>query len=597
MAAPTQLSIFEDFDDHAVYRRQAQTVLEANDGTFLVQFDNENAISSLNFDETSLDDVINSRPDNATRWINIWGPERHTGLVKRLSAQYEFSPRLLGIMCSGHHKPTPIASTPQHHLRLWTKHSNSSKHTSLASPLSDPEKNIKSIDAATNQDTLDVSHYKVVNEVWHYCSVDWGERCKKADFRVDVLLVLQSKDLCIGYNSLSDPTLAMAARGMDEYQLQSGDEDHVRNKPDGIRTWTWLVLCDDGTVISIYETPFPDVKGSLDEKEKVLLPVIRRNLHNVLRQLSKVNDEERKQIPLNTLDIRPGLSSNLSVGQSSRIKIEDSASLLFYYLFDDWYTTYALVAKREHQYARRLERLRKSMVAKPDVLLIDQLHQYGRELAVLKRMYQSYALIIERILHRQKPVSANAMRLKKGLQAARHPTLSEDTTSQLLDAEVYDENQAFGAPLSAPATVRFERLLDRINLFAISEIQECLDEKESLVFLNFNLLAMKESHAVERLTRVTILLAKVTILFMPVSIMTAYFSTTLIGVSDQYSIRTYWICFAVIMIVTFLLLLMFGQISGTVEGKPIYRTLEQTAYEALKGKWRMRRSKNKRQAA
>ncbi len=44
------------------------------------------------------------------------------------------------------------------------------------------------------------------------------------------------------------------------------------------------------------------------------------------------------------------------------------------------------------------------MVTKPEVHLIDQLHQYGRELAVLKRMYQSYALIIERILSRQRPV-------------------------------------------------------------------------------------------------------------------------------------------------------------------------------------------------
>lgn len=45
------------------------------------------------------------------------------------------------------------------------------------------------------------------------------------------------------------------------------------------------------------------------------------------------------------------------------------------------------------------------------------------------------------------------------------------------------ERQPFGAPLSSAATVRFERLRDRINLYALSEIQECLDEKESLVFL------------------------------------------------------------------------------------------------------------------
>ena len=93
---------------------------------------------------------------------------------------------------------------------------------------------------------------------------------------------------------------------------------------------------------------------------------------------------------------------------------------------------------------------------------------------------------------------------------------------------------------------------------------------------------MKESQAVERLTRITILLAKVTILFMPVSIMTAYFSTTLKDLDGKYSIATYWVCFGVIMVVTFLFLLVFGKVSGTVEGSPIYRTLTQVTVDALR---------------
>lgn len=129
------------------------------------------------------------------------------------------------------------------------------------------------------------------------------------------------------------------------------------------------------------------------------------------------------------------------------------------------------------------------MFAKPDVSLINRMHQYGRELAVLKRMYQSYALIIERILGRQKPVYQNAMRPNASGNTLRHLVPDSNTTFQLSgesptsDVSVPAEMQTFGAPLSSPATVRFERLLDRINLFAISEIQECLDEKESLVFL------------------------------------------------------------------------------------------------------------------
>lgn len=44
-------------------------------------------------------------------------------------------------------------------------------------------------------------------------------------------------------------------------------------------------------------------------------------------------------------------------------------------------------------------------------------------------------------------------------------------------------SESLAVPLSSTATVRFERLLDRINHLALNEIQECLDEKESLVFL------------------------------------------------------------------------------------------------------------------
>ena len=70
-------------------------------------------------------------------------------------------------------------------------------------------------------------------------------------------------------------------------------------------------------------------------------------------QLSQASYEQKIGNPINKLDIRPGLASD----QMSRIKIADSPSLLFHYLFDDWYASYALVAKSEHQYAQRLEQL------------------------------------------------------------------------------------------------------------------------------------------------------------------------------------------------------------------------------------------------
>lgn len=463
----------------------------------------------------------------------------------------------------------------------------------------DPEKDEKTMYRPSNSQMKDLNHYKVVNQVWHYCSVDWG-----------------SKYLCIGYNSLSDTEVApdIGFKGTQNSSEREDDIDHTDasarfgNNPKGARTWTWLVLCDDGTIISLYENPFPGHQRALDYEQQSRLKLIRRNLHNVFKQLSKVNDTHRRDNPIHTLDIRPGLESN----QTSNITIADSPSLLFYYLFDDWYTSYALVAKTEHAYAELLEKLRKDMFQKPHLELIQLLHQYGRQLSVLKRMYQSYELIIQRILDRQKPVNkpSGGETISTASRAMGAVSRSSHTTARITDDSSLPAGETFGAPLSAAATVRFERLQDRITHYAISEIQECLDEKEALVFLvrltqnnilylscthplttlqNFNLITLKESQAVERLTRITILLAKVTILFMPVSLMTAYFSTQLSDLANIYTIKTYWICFGVIMTLSLVFLMIFGALSGTLEGKPIYKSLTQTVLDAGKLKWRARK--------
>jgi hypothetical protein len=58
------------------------------------------------------------------------------------------------------------------------------------------------------------------------------------------------------------------------------------------------------------------------------------------------------------LPIRGGLSSGedgINNGRST--SLGEASSLLFYYLFDDWYTSYSLVARKEHQYSAKLEDL------------------------------------------------------------------------------------------------------------------------------------------------------------------------------------------------------------------------------------------------
>ena len=84
---------------------------------------------------------------------------------------------------------------------------------------------------------------------------------------------------------------------------------------------------------------------------------------------------------------------------------------------------------------------------------------------------------------------------------------------------------------------------------------------------------MRQAEAVEKLTRITILLAKVTILFMPVSLMTGYFSTQIQDLQGAYSAKTYWGCFAVVVTLSLLFLACFGMISKTLEGAMLYRSI------------------------
>ena len=53
------------------------------------------------------------------------------------------------------------------------------------------------------------------------------------------------------------------------------------------------------------------------------------------------------------LPVRSGLLKNKEGDEV----VSDAPSLLFFYIFDDWYTSYSLVARKEHQYGKQLGRL------------------------------------------------------------------------------------------------------------------------------------------------------------------------------------------------------------------------------------------------
>lgn len=139
------------------------------------------------------------------------------------------------------------------------------------------------------------------------------------------------------------------------------------------------------------------------------------------------------------------------------------------------------------------------MLAKPVVDLIDELHWLGRRLAVLKRLYQSYELIMIRILQRQRSLHGKARynypQLALGQTFGDND--SDDTQKQSMQnsfslSSIPDDS--VGVPLSSAAMTRFERLVDRIKLYCLSEIETCLTEKENLTFLvRFTFISRQDS--------------------------------------------------------------------------------------------------------
>lgn len=132
---------------------------------------------------------------------------------------------------------------------------------------------------------------------------------------------------------------------------------------------------------------------------------------------------------------------------------------------------------------------RNQMMQRPNVDLVGELHSIGRQLAVLKRMYNSYNLIIDRILEKQKPIDNSIERrpssrdINGGQPVDGVPLVTGEATTDPRRLDDTGAPQTLGVRLSEAAAVRFRRLRDRIDLYALSEIQECLDEKESLVFM------------------------------------------------------------------------------------------------------------------
>ncbi|KAJ5204496.1 uncharacterized protein N7498_005375 [Penicillium cinerascens] len=550
---------FHDIDDKTHFKPYMKRLSDPLTTNFVLDFGNEDAFCATDLDKDEFK-LLLSKPRAkcfGTRWINIWAPEQQKASIKALTTHYGVSERLQGMMCTD-----PVIPRQQPAVLPNKRHSRSHEFDSTIDHELDDVENAIALKTLPEQDAMhDSPSFKhltfahVTNQIWHFSSVDHGPRYT-----------------CIGYNTL------FVVPDVPRKEMDNGED-----LPEGKRIWNWLILTDDGTIISIQENPLPMQQGPLSTSQGKILDVVRRNTKFIFSGVSKQHLNASENDSLVTIRVRHFSDSG---PEEANIKQEDGPSLLFYYIFDDWVSSYGLIAKREHKYGVALERLRASMLHRPVVDLINELHWLGRRLAVLKRLYQSYELIIRRLLQRHRMLRDEA-RSHQPASLLLGATFGEREFADVRKDSLMSSgsipgttDKPVGVILCSAAAARFERLADRIVLYCLSEIESCLTEKESLTFLNFNLIALKDSQAVEKLTRITILLAKATILFLPVSLMTAYFSTELQGFQGGYTMVEYWASFAVIFVVSILLLMLFGVASDTVEGKTIYRSLVKTFFKS-----------------
>lgn len=464
-----------NLDDKSSYEACYKQLKTPSTGNFGVRFDKNEATCAIDLTEADVVSWLEERSNrrsannNQTLWLNFWASGSQRDAIKAIARKYDLSPRLTGLLCPPE-KPARKTGSAGAGSTATTATNNSDDGNSSAvlaaqsgktshatsvdvekgvtptaqhQHLQQPTANQKAIPGLGDK----LSFGDVVDDLWHFNSVDFG-----------------SHYIYVGFNAL--------------FTVPDVDDDPASTKPAGIRIWSSLLICDDGTLVSVFQRPDVDKPSAY--------AAARRNVLNVFKHLSTQHDHDSALDALMKVRVRWYERSKKSEDASYA---SEAASLLFYYLFDDWLTTYALIARRAHPYRDKLELLRQAMFVSADVNLVSQIHNLGRQLTVLKLMYQSFEHIVSRLLHWQRSKKdANLAMLSSRPTFPPHSdpaAFPELSSSQLVqDERIFLEDESdCRVKLFSSSIVRFERLLGRIRLYALTEIEECLKEKESLVLM------------------------------------------------------------------------------------------------------------------
>lgn len=493
-----------NLDDKGVLDECCRKLKKPEAKNFCVSFNKTTSRCGINLDHKALSGILNEpspADSQSVRWIHFWSTEAQQDSIAEIADKYGISRRIRGLLHLPRAEQRPTAAT-------------SLRNRGRGQPLSQTA-------PAAN------AYSHVVDELWHFNTVSRDARY-----------------LYIGCNVVCpavEETTAMP------------DNSHTHaapSQPFGMRMWTSTIVGNDGTIVSIVEDmPKFTRRDTLERAAEV----IRQNIINIFRNLSLSTTPVNPATTLSFVEVRSFLDGEDQNG------VRDATSMLCYYIFDDWYSTFDLITGKNNPYRRRLEDARSAMFKQPNIDLINSLHRTGQQLTRLKLIYQSYC----RIIHQLLAFHATSQHQGSNVQSNQPlADINEEETSRppsLLNISFDQDHVA----LTTRSLFRFERLLDHIGLLALAEIDDALREKESLVFMNFSLVALRESRAIERLSKITIVLAKVTIVFLPLGLMTDFFGMEMEVIKRISSMTTYWVSFAIVFLLAGLFVLTVGSTKST----------------------------------
>ena len=183
---------FRNFDNEQNFDLFDRQTRNPRSNNFCLDFGEQDAFCAFDLEAHSYSKLLSSqRPAQLhTRWINIWMPYNQKDLIKVLGQHFDFTPRLLGMMRSDPCPPKPQSlrkkkSTSTLMSRLSGKSNKSGsikqrvKQANQASLDSEESIGMTELMHSTQLEMVqDLSHYQLVDDVWHWSTVDWGRRCE-----------------------------------------------------------------------------------------------------------------------------------------------------------------------------------------------------------------------------------------------------------------------------------------------------------------------------------------------------------------------------------------------------------------------------------